>query len=147
MKNNIESIYEEFHTSREGLTTQEAHKRIDRDGKNVFPVGKQKSSLLILLNQFKSAIIIILFVAIVLSLIIGEYANIIFIGAVIVINTIIGFVQEYNAERSAQRLKKHIKIMTQVLRNHKSVILDAEELVVGDIVFWKPEAKFRQIFV
>lgn len=141
MNKNIETVYKELQTTRDGLSSQEAKKRIERDGKNVFPVGKQKSSLLIFLNQFKSAIIIILFVAIILSLIIGEYANIIFIGAVIIINTIIGFVQEYNAERSAQRLKKHIKIMTQVLRNNQSVIIDSEELVVGDIVFLETGSK------
>lgn len=76
-----------------GLVMPKPKKRLEENGKNIFPVGKQKSVLLILLNQFKSAIIIILFVAIILSLIIGEYANLIFIGGVIVINTIIGFIQ------------------------------------------------------
>lgn len=135
MNTSIESLYKQLKTTREGLNSQEVKKRLERDGKNIFPVGKQKSSFLIFLNQFKSAIIIILFIAIILSLIIGEYANIIFIGAVIIINTIIGFIQEYKAERSAQRLKKHITIMTQVLRANQTIIINSEDLVVGDIVF------------
>lgn len=136
-----ENIYSKYNTHEHGLSDAEAQKRLDENGKNIFPVGKQKSVLLILLNQFKSAIIIILFVAIILSLIIGEYANLIFIGGVIVINTIIGFIQEYNAERSAQRLKKHIKIMTKVLRNGQTKIIDSEELVIGDIVYLETGSK------
>lgn len=88
-----ENIYSKYNTHEHGLSDAEAQKWLEENGKNIFPVGKQKSVLLILLNQFKSAIIIILFVAIILSLIIGEYANLIFIGGVIVINTIIGFIQ------------------------------------------------------
>ena len=88
-----ENIYSKYNTHEHGLSDAEAQKRLEENGKNIFPVGKQKSVLLILLNQFKSAIIIILFVAIILYLIIGEYANLIFIGGVIVINTIIGFIQ------------------------------------------------------
>mgnify|MGYP002521564479 FL=1 len=122
MTDDMKSLFSSVNSSENGLTQQEAQKRLEQNGRNAFPTGKQKSILLILLNQFKSAIMIILFVAIILSLIIGEYANIIFIGGVIVINTIIGFVQEYNAERSAQRLKKHIKIMTKVLRDSESII-------------------------
>lgn len=136
-----ENIYSKYNTHEHGLSDAEAQKRLEENGKNIFPVGKQKSVLLILLNQFKSAIIIILFVAIILSLIIGEYANLIFIGGVIVINTIIGFIQEYNAERSAQRLKKHIKIMTKVLRNGQTKIIDSEELVIGDIVYLETGSK------
>lgn len=141
MTDDMKSLFSSVNSSENGLTQQEAQKRLEQNGRNAFPTGKQKSILLILLNQFKSAIMIILFVAIILSLIIGEYANIIFIGGVIVINTIIGFVQEYHAERSAQRLKKHIKIMTKVLRDRESVIIDSEELVVGDIVYLETGSK------
>ena len=141
MNKNIESLYDKYKTREQGLTDHDAKLRLEENGRNVFPVGKQKSAFLILLNQFKSAIIIILFIAIALSFVIGEYANIIFIGAVIVINTIIGFIQEYNAERSAQRLKKHIKVMTKVIRNNQTLIIDSEELVVGDVVLLETGSK------
>lgn len=131
---NIDKIYREYNTRISGLTGQEARERLINNGKNVYAVGKQKSVWAILLNQFKSAIILILFIAIILSLIIGEYENIVFIGAVILINTIIGFVQEYRAERSAQRLKMHIKIMVKVLRDNNYEMVDSEDLVVGDLV-------------
>ena len=131
----IKQTLKELDTSEKGLAQAEANKRLQNNGKNVFPTGKQKNIFFILLNQFKSAIIIILFVAIALSLIIGEYANIIFIAAVILINTVIGFIQEYQAERSAQRLKTHIKVMINVLRGGRTESINSEELVVGDIVF------------
>lgn len=131
----IKQTLEELNTSENGLTDAEANKRLEKNGKNIFPIGKQKNIFFILLNQFKSAIIIILFVAIALSLIIGEYANIIFIAAVILINTVIGFIQEYQAERSAQRLKTHIKVMINVLRNGQNETINSENLVVGDIIF------------
>lgn len=131
----IKETLKELNSSENGLTGAEAGKRLEENGKNIFPTGKQKSAFLILLNQFKSAIIIILLVAIALSLIIGEYANIIFIAAVILINTVIGFIQEYQAERSAKRLKTHIKVMINVLRNGQNETINSEDLVVGDIVF------------
>lgn len=123
----------QYGTNKNGLTKDEVKRRIEQNGKNVFPTGKQKSVFLILLSQFKSAIMIILFVAIALSLIIGEYANVIFISTVILINTIIWFIQEYNAERSASRLKTHIRV--KVLREGQTETIDSEELVVGDIVY------------
>lgn len=55
-----ENIYSKYNTHEHGLSDAEAQKRLEENGKNIFPVGKQKSVLLILLNQFKSAIIIIL---------------------------------------------------------------------------------------
>lgn len=131
----IKKTLEDLNTNEKGLTNVEANARLKKNGKNIFPTGKQKNIFFILLNQFKSAIIIILFVAIALSLIIGEYANIIFIAAVILINTIIGFIQEYQAERSARRLKTHIKVMINVLRNGQIEVINSEDLVVGDIVF------------
>ena len=84
MNKNIESLYDKYKTREQGLTDHDAKLRLEENGRNVFPVGKQKSAFLILLNQFKLAIIIILFIAIALSFVIGEYANIIFIGAVTV---------------------------------------------------------------
>lgn len=134
MENDVKKIYKEYKTRESGLTQEEVKERLISNGKNVFAVGKQKSVWLILLNQFKSAIIVILFVAIALSLIIAEYENIVFIGAVIVINTVIGFVQEYRAERSAQRLKMHIKIQVKVIRDNNYEMVDSEDLVVGDLV-------------
>lgn len=118
----------------EGLTEEEVAIRQSNDGKNVFPKPKRDSLLKIILNQFKNSIIIILFVAVFFSVVIGENVNAIFIAMVIIINSIIGTIQEYNARINAEKLQNLIKIKSNVIREGKVVQIDAEELVVGDII-------------
>lgn len=84
--------------------------------------------------QFKSPIIAILIFAIILSAIIGEKVDAIFIFVVIMINGILGTVQEYTAEKSAEKLQDMIKVNVKVKRDKKNVEIDSALLVVGDIV-------------
>lgn len=133
-KKDIDVIFDELKTREIGLSNEEVKLRQTRDGKNYFPKSKQDSLIKIIFKQFKNSIIIILFVAIFFAVIIGETANAIFIGAVIIINTIIGTIQEYNAEKSAEKLQKMIKVNCNVIRNNQNISVDSEDLVVGDII-------------
>lgn len=127
-------IFEELNTSTNGLNNDAVKDLLSKNGKNVFPQGKKKNLLNIFLSQFKSAIILILIIAIIASLIIGEYTNAIFIGIVVAINSIIGTTQEYNAEKSAEKLQEMIKVQTTVIRNGSKLLVDASDIVVGDII-------------
>lgn len=130
----VEDVFEELETSKNGLSQNEAAKRLKHSGYNVLPRGKQDGVVKIFLMQFVSPIIAILIVAIVLALIVGEYIDAIFIFAVIMINGILGTVQEYAAEKSAEKLQDMITVSANVMRNGEKTEVDSRELVVGDIV-------------
>lgn len=133
--NQIEEIYKKLKSSKQGLTNKEAEKRLKQFGYNVLPKGKKNGIIKIFITQFLSPIIAILILAIVLSLIIGEKVDALFIFAVIMINGVLGTVQEYAAEKSAEKLQDMIKVCVKVIRNGKQVEIDSSELVLGDIVF------------
>ena len=127
--NQIEEIYKKLKSSKQGLTNKEAEKRLKQFGYNVLPKGKKNGIIKIFITQFLSPIIAILILAIVLSLIIGEKVDALFIFAVIMINGVLGTVQEYAAEKSAEKLQDMIKVCVKVIRNGKQVVISAKDLV------------------
>ena len=130
----IEQIYNKLKTSQNGLTQREADKRIKEFGLNSLPKKKQDTILKTFIMQFKSPIIAILIFAIILSVIIGEKVDAIFIFVVIMINGILGTAQEYTASKSAEKLQDMIKVNAKVKRDKKNVEIDSAFLVVGDII-------------
>lgn len=124
-----------LNSSENGLTSAQVEERLKKNGENCFPKTKKKNLASIYFSQFKGAIILILLVATLASIIIGETMNAIFIGAVIIINSIIGTFQEYNAEKSAEKLQDMIKVSTTVFRDGEKALIDSSQVVVGDIVF------------
>jgi len=130
-----EDIIKELNTSTNGLTDSQVEYRLKKDGANCFPKTKRKNLIAIYLSQFKSAIILILLIATMASILIGEMMNAIFIGIVVIINSIIGTFQEYNAEKSAEKLQEMIRVSTTVFRDGKKMLIDSSEIVVGDVVF------------
>lgn len=96
----IETILEALKTNKTGLTNKEAKNRLLKDGKNSLPKGKQNSLLKVFLRQFNNPIIYILFIAIILSLIIGEIIDAFFVIFVILIDVVLGTIQEWQAEKS-----------------------------------------------
>lgn len=120
----------------EGLTTAQVEKRQKHYGKNVIPETKKPSLLSIFLEQFKSPIIYILLIASIVSFAIKEFTDGGFILAVLFINAFIGTYQEYTAAQRADALKKVIKTHVTVLRDSKKIQILAEDITVGDIVFF-----------
>ncbi len=131
----LEAVYEKLGSSERGLTSDEARERLQRHGSNRLPEGKKNTLIQILLHQIINPLIFILIAAAIASIAIGEGEDAIFIFLVIVINATLGAYQEFNAEKSANSLKKLLKIKAQVLRDGKKQIVDSEELVPGDVVF------------
>ncbi|MFC5652125.1 calcium-translocating P-type ATPase, SERCA-type [Paenibacillus solisilvae] len=117
-----------------GLTLQEAAERQKHVGRNELSEGKKVSPWLLFMGQFKDFMVLVLIGATLISGLLGEFLDAITIVAIIIINAVLGFVQEFRAERSLRALKELSAPLAKVLRGGESVILPASELVPGDIV-------------
>ena len=114
-----DEVLEILETSRQGLGDGEAKLRLKKYGPNEFVEKKRIAALLIFLRQFKSFLIVILLVATLLSVLIGRAIDAAVIFAFVLLNTALGFFQEYRAEKSMQALKRLIVLKAKVIRNGK----------------------------
>ena len=126
----IQEVLENTNSSMVGLSEKQAKQRLMLNGKNEIPKGKKKTIVGIFMQQFKSPIILILIVAAIFSVIINSFADAIFILIVIAINAIIGTTQEWNSEKSAEKLQDMIKMKTKVIREGKLIEIDSEDVVI-----------------
>ncbi|MBK7688597.1 MAG: cation-translocating P-type ATPase [Elusimicrobia bacterium] len=118
-----------------GLTYAEASKRLAEHGPNVLKEKKKKSVFMMFLDQFKDFMIIVLMVSAVVAGVIGDLTDTIAIAVIVVLNAVIGFVQEYRAEKAMAALKKMAAPSSTGLRDGKAATLPAGDLVPGDVVF------------
>ena len=132
-QNDILSIYQS--DPEKGLTPEEAALRLKALGRNTISEEKKKSLWLIFLSQFTNVLVYLLIVAAGLSFFFKEWLDGGAILAVILINAIIGFYMEYQAERSMEALKKLSILPAKVIRNGATTEINAEELVPGDLIF------------
>lgn len=117
-----------------GLTVNEVKKRLEEYGFNEFPKPKKETIIEKLLKEFKDPIILLLLLAAVLSFFCNEVVDGIAILVIVLIDAVVGAFQERKAEKSAEALEELIQVKTKVLRNNKVQVIDARELVIGDIV-------------
>jgi len=120
--------------AQQGLSTQEAGRRIGMYGPNTLREVKPRSSLAILVNQFKNLIVYFLVAAALLSFILGDHVEGLAIVAVILINATIGFVTELKGVRSIEALRKLGTVNSRVRRNGGISEIPARDLVPGDII-------------
>jgi len=130
----INKVLDEFKTSSKGISQQEAEKRLEKYGLNEIKEEKKISIFQIFFSQFKSPLIIILLAAIILTLIIGKYTDSILISIIVIVNALLGFAQEYKAEKSIEALKKLTSLKATVIRDGNEKRILAKELVPGDII-------------
>ncbi len=123
-----------LNSSRNGLSQDEAQRRLAQYGPNELVEKKKISPWMLWLGQFKDFLIIILLVAVVLSAILGEVADAIVIFVIVLFATTLGFIQEYRAERAMEALKKMAAPTASVIRDGKEVEIPAREIVPGDII-------------
>ena len=128
-----EELYKIFESSETGIEADEASKRLDIYGLNALKEDR-RSLLSIFISQFKSPIVAILIAAAVLSLAMGHNTDSIFIIGILIINSILGFFQEYKAETSIQALKKLTETHIRVIRLGLEALIPSDEIVPGDIV-------------
>lgn len=131
----IEKNLEILKTSKNGLTSKEVEKRQEKFGKNELEEIKKTTAFEIFIRQVKNPLIVVLIIAALVSVLLDEYIDAIVILFAILVNAIIGFVQEIKAEKTMESLKKMVKFEAVVLRDGKKVKLNIKELVPGDIVF------------
>ena len=121
-------------TGLDGLSNEEAAQRLARYGRNELSEGRRRPPWRILLDQFADFMIVVLIAAAVVSGVIGEPQDTIAIIAILVLNAVIGFIQEYRAERAMAAHKRIAAPGASVLRAGRRVTLAAHELVPGDVV-------------
>ncbi|GMR18411.1 MAG: HAD-IC family P-type ATPase [Gammaproteobacteria bacterium] len=129
-----DELLADLQSSRHGLTKNDAAARLSRYGLNTLPQATAPGIVEVFLRQFISPLIYILVAAALLSLVIREWSDAIFISAVLFINALIGTIQEYSAQRAATALQKLVSAQCRVLREGDTYEIDAEELVPGDIL-------------
>ena len=130
----IDATIDDLKSSLQGLSSEEAKKRLKEYGPNELKEGKKKTALGMFLNQFKDFMIVVLIFAAIISGIIGDAADTIAIIVIIILNAIIGFVQEYRAEKAIAALKKMASHTAVVMRNGMPSTIPGSEIVPGDIV-------------
>ncbi|MDD3187503.1 MAG: HAD-IC family P-type ATPase [Bacilli bacterium] len=137
----IEEIYGILKSTEDGLNTKDVNQKQKEYGKNIIPSKKRDTLPTVFFKQFINPIIYILGFAAFFSLIIGEYADTLFIAIVVLLDAVMGAYQEWQAEKSAESLKKIIRVVTSTLRNNSKKRVDSEQLVPGDIIFLEPGDK------
>lgn len=130
----VKDVFNILDSNEKGLSEAEASERLKQYGKNEIEDSESKNLLMIFIKQFRSILVLILVIAAVISYYTDHPGDAIIIFAVIIINAIVGFVQEYRAERSLQSLKKMIVQTSKVFRDGELKQINSSGLVPGDII-------------
>ncbi|MCR4429086.1 MAG: calcium-translocating P-type ATPase, SERCA-type [Caldiserica bacterium] len=129
-----EEVFKTLSSSPSGISEEEAKARLQTFGKNELKEKERVPIWLRFLDQFKSPLIFILLAAILVSGILGEYIDAIVISAIVLMNAILGLIQEERAEKALQALKKMAVPKAQVIREGKIKEIDSTEVVPGDVI-------------
>ncbi|MEO1262460.1 MAG: cation-translocating P-type ATPase [Bacteroidota bacterium] len=130
----VNAVFETLDSSPSGLTSLEANRRATKYGLNEIQRGRRKSALVFFLGQFKDPLLILLILAGVLSVSIGETVEGLAMFAIVLLNAVLGFVQEYRAEKAMEALQKISMPMAVAIRDGEEQKVPAGELVPGDII-------------
>jgi len=117
-----------------GLTEKEVLEKLKAFGPNILPEKKEKSVVLILIDQLKSPLVYVLLFASFITSILGHYSDTVIILIAVFINTILGFLQEEKADKALSELKKLVVTFCEVIRDKEKKVVSSEDLVPGDIV-------------
>ncbi|MBP9759362.1 cation-translocating P-type ATPase [Candidatus Dojkabacteria bacterium] len=129
-----DEIVDLFKTSINGLDDYDAKDRLVKFGFNKLVQKKKVSPIKIFIEQFKGYLVYLLFGAAVLSFVVDEVVDGIAILVILLLNGILGFIQEYKAERAIESLKKLEAPHAKITRGGRELIIPSEELVIGDVV-------------
>ena len=130
----VEACLERLRSARGGLTGAEADRRLKENGPNELQGARRASPWALLLEQFRNVLIIILLIAVALSAVLGEGVEAVAIAVIVLFAVLLGFVQEYRAERSMEALREMAAPTATVLRDGEEIEVPARELVPGDMI-------------
>ena len=140
-KINSDEALKQLSSSLDGLTNEEAKSRLEKYGKNQIVLKTDISIFKLLLEQFNDFVIWILLGAVIISGVSGEYVDMVVILVILILNAVIGFIQEYKAEKSIEALQGLVSLQCNVLRSGTPTNIDASELVPGDLILLEPGEK------
>jgi len=129
-----EVLLSQLQSSENGLSDEEVSRRLEEYGLNEVPSTGHRTSLSILLSQFKSPLVYVLIFASGLSAFLGEITAAVIIVIIMLINAVLGFTLEHKSERAVDELRKYLSYDATVVRNGKKTVVDARKIVAGDIV-------------
>jgi Ca2+-transporting ATPase len=129
-----DEVIKQTGSSPEGLNSETVASKLAEFGPNELLEKKKKPAWLLFVHQFKDFMILVLVAAAVIAGIVGDLTDTIIIMVIVLLNAVVGFVQEYRAEKAMEALKKIAALQAQVMRNGKPVTLPSAELVPGDLV-------------
>jgi Ca2+-transporting ATPase len=130
----VEGVLERLSATRAGLPADEVRRRMTEHGPNELVSADHVSPWMVFANQFKNILIIILLIAAVISAFLGHAIESIAITVIVLFAIVLGFIQEYRAERAIEALKKMAAPFARVLRGGEEVRIPARDLVPGDII-------------
>ena len=141
----MEEFLKKYHTSKEGLNSSEVTKRQNQNGLNELKEKKKKSPVMLFLEQFIDVLIALLIVAAIAAYFVGDVIDSCVILIAVLLNTIIGFIQEYRSEKAIEMLKSVTTSHAVVRREGQVQKIDAKELTIGDIVILEEGDKNAEI--
>ncbi len=130
----IDNVLRKLDSNIKGLTDEDAKERLEKFGYNELPKKKKTTALKIFLGQFRNFLVILLIFATVLSLFLGEIIEAIVMFSIILLSAVLGFIQEYKAEKAIEALERISAPTAKILRNSRELKIPARELVPGDII-------------
>ncbi len=130
----IKETYKKFNTSSHGLTENEAKKRLGKFGVNKLPEEKRLTRLEIFIDQLKNPLVYVLLIAALISFFLNKITDMGVILAAVIINTIVGFIQENKVNKALSKLKKMVEYKALVMRGGKEKKVDVRQIVPGDII-------------
>ena len=130
----VDAVLSVLSSARRGLTKAEVERRLERDGPNEIKAAAHVSPWKILFQQFKNVLIVILLVATVASAFLGHGVETIAIAVIVMFAVVLGFIQEYRAERAIEALREMAAPTVIVIRDGREVEIAAKNVVQGDII-------------
>jgi potassium/sodium efflux P-type ATPase len=130
----VEQVRADLATGEEGLSADEVNRRLAEFGPNRLPSPRKRSAVVRLLLQFHNILIYVLLISAVVTTLLGHWVDTAVIVGVVVINAIIGFIQEGRAEQAMDAVRRMLSLQATVLRDGRRQVVPAEGLVPGDVV-------------
>jgi P-type Ca2+ transporter type 2C len=136
-----EDVLNQLESSNKGISASQAQQLLKKKGYNELKEKKKRSLLHIFASQFENMLVILLMVAIIISIFVGAMIDAAVIAVIVIVNGLLGFVQEYRAEKAIEALKKLSAPHAIVIRDGIEQKIDAKELVIGDIILFEEGAR------
>ena len=133
----VSEVFKILKTSEKGLSEKEARERLKTFGKNKLEEKKSLTFFNFLWDQVNNLLVLIIFLASLISLVLGRVVDALFILFVIVLNVIVGALQEYKAQKTLEKLKESLKPTARVIREGREKVILSENIVLGDILVLK----------